>query len=198
MPRRALHAAGVVAAIAAGGLLLRTDATEDALRQGRAPAFTAYTLDAPPAPRTLADYAGQPVILNVWATWCDPCREEMPSFERLHRDYGARGLRIVAVSIDDRGATQVVRDFAKEHGLTFDILQDPGSDIMSAYGVRGVPETFLISRSGRIVARRFVVDWDAPANRKLVDSLLALEPETAVLGVRARTAAGIRAGRSAR
>jgi cytochrome c-type biogenesis protein len=169
-----------VAVVAIGGLLLRTDAPKDATRprrDARAPDFAAFTLDSPPARRTLADYAGQAVILNVWATWCDPCREEMPSFERLYRDYKSRGLRIVAVSIDDRGATQLVRDFVGEHGLTFDVLQDPRSDIMSDFAVRGVPETFLISRSGQIVARRYVADWDAPLNRKLVDSLLALPLE---------------------
>lgn len=168
----------LVVLLAIGGRwLLRTDAPEDAARSKRgvrAPSFTAFTLDSLPARRTFADYQGQPVILNVWATWCDPCREEMPGFERLYRDYQSRGLRIVAVSIDDEGARQLVRDFVREHGLTFDILQDPGSDIMAAFAVRGVPETFLIARSGQIVARRYVADWDAPANRMLVDSLLSL------------------------
>lgn len=172
---RAIHLLMVAGALALAALVLRTDAPPLPATAGApAPDFVAFTLDSPPARRTLADYAGQPVLLNVWATWCDPCREEMPSFERLYRDYRERGLRLVAVSVDDAGATQLVRDFAREHDLTFDILQDPSADILAQYAVRGVPETFLMSRAGNIVARRFVLDWDAPASRVLVDSLLAL------------------------
>lgn len=166
----------LLAATLLGAVLLFQTLGPSTVGEVRAPTFTAFTLDSPPVTRTLEDYRGQPILLNVWATWCDPCREEMPSFERLYRDYRARGLRIVAVSIDNPGTTQLVRDFVKEYGLSFDILQDPGSAIMSAFGVLGLPETFVISRSGIIIARRYVADWDLPANRTLIDSLVAPTP----------------------
>lgn len=139
-----------------------------------APRFVAATLGDPPRERTLDDYAGHPVLVNVWATWCDPCRDEMPSLERLYRDYQGRGLRIAAVSIDDPGNEQLVRDFTSENRLTFDILHDPKAAIMRLYQVRGVPETFLISRRGEIVATRFAADWSSPASRALVDSLMRI------------------------
>ena len=137
-----------------------------------APRFVALSLDSIPVQRSLDDFRGAPLLLNVWATWCDGCRDEMPSFQRLYEDYRGRGLRIVAVSIDDPGSEQLIRDFIHEHGLTFDVLRDPHSDIMTQYLVRGVPETFLISRKGEIVGTRFVADWSTAESRTLVDSLL--------------------------
>ncbi len=137
-----------------------------------APPFVAVTLDTPPKPRTIADYHGSPVLLNVWATWCDPCREEMPSMQRLYDAYKDRGLRVVAVSIDDEGNESLIREFAAEHHLTFDILHDLKSEIMNGYQVRGVPQTFLISADGEIRSTHFVTDWASDANRKLVERVL--------------------------
>ncbi|HUX34711.1 MAG TPA: TlpA disulfide reductase family protein [Gemmatimonadaceae bacterium] len=137
-----------------------------------APDFHASTVTAPAQVRTLGDYAGRPLLLNLWATWCQPCREEMPSFERLYRDAQARGLRIVAVSVDDAGADAKIADFVARYGLTFDVLHDRRSRVMAQYQVRGVPETFLIAADGRIVATQFIRDWASPASRALVDSLL--------------------------
>jgi thiol-disulfide isomerase/thioredoxin len=137
-----------------------------------APRFVAWSIDSTPVQRSLNDFAGHPILLNVWATWCDPCREEMPSLERLYRDYGPRGLRIVAVSIDDRGNEDLIREFVREHDLTFDILHDPKGSIMPLYLVVGVPQTFLIARDRRIIATRYVADWSSPSSRALVDSLM--------------------------
>ncbi len=134
--------------------------------------FSAFTLDATPVVRTFNDYRGSPTLLNVWATWCDPCREEMPSMQRLYDAYRDRGLRMVAVSIDDRGTEALIRDFVAEYGLTFDILHDRESAIMTSYQVRGVPQTFLISSGGEIVATKFAADWMAPENRQLVEAIL--------------------------
>jgi peroxiredoxin len=167
--------AGVVGLAALTGRSRTARSVADIPRPGSPAAeFTAFTIDSPQVRRTLADYSGQPVIVNVWATWCPPCVEEMPSFQRLHRDYGERGLRVVAISVDGRSSTQLIREFVEEFGLTFDVLHDASANIMSDYAVRGVPETFLISRSGELVARRFVTDWDTPASRALVDSLRAI------------------------
>ena len=142
----------------------------------RAPDFSANTLDgAAPRVKTLADYEGEVVLLNIWATWCGPCRVEMPSIEALHRSLGSRGLRIVAVSIDDPGSEEAIREFAKEYGLTFEILHDPSGKIRAQYQTTGVPETFVIGRDGMI--RRKVIaadDWNSPDNRRQLAGLLGV------------------------
>jgi len=175
LPRRWIaRAGGAVVVVVAGYALFQVAASNAPARAAvgqPAPDFSVVTLDSTPRARTLADYRGSPVLLNIWATWCDPCREEMPSMQRLHEAYGARGLRIVAVSIDDRGNEGLIREFASEHGLTFDILHQGSTDMMGTYQVLGVPQTFLISPSGTLVATRFVTDWASQANRELIDSL---------------------------
>jgi cytochrome c biogenesis protein CcmG, thiol:disulfide interchange protein DsbE len=135
--------------------------------------FTSREVDAAPL-KTLADYKGDVVLLNVWATWCAPCRAEMPSIERLHREFGPRGLRIVAVSVDDPGQQKAVRDFARELGLTFEILHDPTHDIQKIYQTTGVPETFVLGRDG-VIRKKIIgaTDWSSPGTRALVAQLLA-------------------------
>jgi peroxiredoxin len=138
-----------------------------------APPLVATTLDGSKRTKTLADYKGKVVLLNVWATWCEPCRAEMPSIERLHRDFGTRGLAVVAVSVDDPGTEQRIRDYAKELGLTFEILHDPAQQIKRNYQITGYPETFVIGREGTI--RKKVIgasDWSSEANRALIRELL--------------------------
>lgn len=147
----------------------------------RAPNFTANTLDAvdgasgAPRVKTLADYEGEVVVLNIWATWCGPCRVEMPSIEALHRSLGPKGLKIVAVSIDDPGSEETIRAFAKEYGLTFEILHDPSGKIRTLYQTTGVPETFVIGRDG--VIRRKVIaadNWNSADNRRQLAGLLGV------------------------
>lgn len=142
-----------------------------------APAFTAVAVTGADsgATRTLADYDGQVVLLNIWATWCAPCREEMPSIQALHETYGPQGLKVLAVSIDDASAEEAIRDFAREFGLTFDILHEPTGDIQRAYQTTGVPETFIIGRDGAIQRKQVGhADWNSPANRALVATLLGV------------------------
>jgi cytochrome c biogenesis protein CcmG, thiol:disulfide interchange protein DsbE len=139
-----------------------------------APDFRARTLDEPPVVRTLADYRGDVVLLNVWATWCLPCRTEMPSMERLHRAFAGQGLHVVAVSIDKPGFEEEIRTFVKEYALTFDVLYDPDGAITTAYQTTGVPYSFVIDRSGKI--RKTVLgaaDWSSQGNRSLIASLIA-------------------------
>ena len=141
----------------------------------RAPDFTATTLDATPRLKTLhADYRGDVVLLNIWATWCLPCREEMPSMQKLHAHLAPRGLKVVAVSIDAAGSTEAIREFARTYGLTFEILHDGTGNIQRLYRTTGVPETFVIGRDGTI--RKKVIaaaDWNSDANRALITQLLA-------------------------
>jgi peroxiredoxin len=165
----------VVAALALG-LWAATHFLGDELRSvtigSEAPQFSAVTLDAKPEPRTLADYEGRVVLLNVWATWCPPCRQEMPSMQALYQDFAPRGFEIVAVSIDDAGQEAKVRDFVKEFGLTFDVLHDPAGAIQKTYATTGVPENFVIGADGVVRKKAYAQDWNSPENRALISRLL--------------------------
>lgn len=123
--------------------------------------------------KSLADYKGQVVLLNIWATWCVPCRSEMPSIERLQQEMGPQGLKIVAVSIDNPGMEPAIRDFAKELGLHFEILYDATGKIRDDYQSSGVPETFIIGRDG-IIRKRVIAatDWNAESQKALLRQLL--------------------------
>lgn len=140
----------------------------------RAPGFEARTVDGSNRVRTLADYKGKVIVLNVWATWCKPCIYEMPSFERLHRQIADSNLKVVAVSIDDVVGADSVYRFARGLGVTFDILLDSTHAIDRAYQVTGYPETFVIARDGTI-RKKYIgpLDWSSPANMALVRNLLA-------------------------
>jgi peroxiredoxin len=121
----------------------------------------------------LAQYRGKVVLLNVWATWCAPCRTEMPSMQRLHEAFGADAFRVVAVSIDETGS-ETVQAFARELRLSFDILQDRSRAIERIYQTTGVPESFVINHRGVIVKKLIGAhEWDSPTNRDLVRRLLA-------------------------
>ena len=144
-----------------------------------APDFTVRDLDGTTV--SLSDLEGEVVLLNVWATWCPPCREEMPSMERLHRELEPEGLRVVAVSIDaEQGRRDAsgraggnIREFAEEMGLTFDIWHDPSGRIQQTYRTTGVPESFVIDRSGYIVKKDIGgVEWDTDARIELIRRLL--------------------------
>jgi peroxiredoxin len=143
----------------------------------RAPAFSAREVDGPRTVRTLDDYRGKVVVLNIWATWCPPCIYEMPSFERLRRQVPDTNLRIVAVSIDDFVSADSVRNFARALGVTFDILLDSLHRIDRDYQVTGYPETFVIARDGTI-RKKWIgpADWSSPANVALIRDLLGNAP----------------------
>jgi cytochrome c biogenesis protein CcmG, thiol:disulfide interchange protein DsbE len=144
----------------------------------RAPDFKAYTLDSVPRQKTLADYRGKVLMINVWATWCLPCRVEMPSIEALNKEYAPKGLKIVAVSIDDPGTDSTIRAFVKQYRLTFEVLHDPQGKISEAYDITGYPETFIVGKDG-VIRRKLMsaTNWNAPEARALVDRLLAERTE---------------------
>jgi peroxiredoxin len=140
-----------------------------------APDFRAVTLDAQPVAKSIADYRGQVVLLNLWATWCGPCEWEMPSIQALHNDFAAAGLKVVAVAVDDPGFEQRVRDFVARKGLTFEILSEGTGRIEADYEARGIPATYLIGKDGLIRKRvAGASDWNSPANRALIAQLLGV------------------------
>jgi cytochrome c-type biogenesis protein len=97
---------------------------------------------------SLQELRGQVVLLNIWATWCYPCRREMPGLEDMHRELQKNGLKVVAVSVDAAGAAGEIREFLDELGLTMQVLHDSRADISRVFSTRGVPETFLIGHDG--------------------------------------------------
>jgi len=138
-----------------------------------APPIQGTTLVGPKRVKTLADYRGKVVLLNVWATWCGPCREEMPSMEKLYREFGPQGLEIVAISVDDPGTEKAILTFAKEYGITFEILHDPDKITAKHYQVTGYPESFIIGKEGTIRRKVFAAaDWSSETNRVLIRELL--------------------------
>ncbi len=138
-----------------------------------APMFGGTTIESQPRRKSLADYKGKVVLLNVWATWCVPCRTEMPSIQALHEAMGPKGLHVVGVSIDDAGDAAKIRTFMRELKLTFEVLHDPSQAVQGAYQTTGVPETFIIAADGTI--RKKVIgdsNWNSEPNRRLITQLL--------------------------
>jgi cytochrome c biogenesis protein CcmG, thiol:disulfide interchange protein DsbE len=142
------------------------------------PAPVAEFLDADGNSVSLLDFGGKVVLLNIWATWCEPCKVEMPSIEALHKAYGPRGLKVVAVSIDDYVTEDSIRSFAKGLGLTFDILHDPSHTIDRSYQTTGWPETFVIAKDG-VIRKKWIgpADWNSRINRVLIAELLGFSDE---------------------
>jgi len=137
----------------------------------RAPAFRAVDLRTG-RPTSLADYRGRVILLNVWATWCPPCRVEMPSLQRLHGKLAGPDFAVVSVSIDDGDSSGVMK-FVRELGLGFDILQDKSGSIQHIYQTTGVPESFVIDRDGVIIKKVIgAAEWDGPVNELLIRKLI--------------------------
>lgn len=144
-----------------------------------APDFTYPGLDG--APVSLSDYRGKVVLVNVWATWCPPCIEEMPSMQRLYSEIDSEDFEILAVSVDGRLGEPApdgriggdISAFVDEFGLTFTVLHNPLGDIQRTYQSTGVPESYLIGPDGVIVKKvAGPTQWDADVNKELIGRLL--------------------------
>lgn len=122
--------------------------------------------------QALPDYRGKVLLLNFWATWCGPCRVEMPSMERVYQDLKDEGFAILAISSDPQGSI-VTRPFVAAQGLTFPILHDSDYQVSGSYGVRTLPMSFLIDRNGMLIQRVFGArDWNSAEARELIHGLL--------------------------
>ncbi len=139
-----------------------------------APDFRAAVIGEPERFKGIADYRGEVVLINLWATWCVPCVTEMPSIQALYDKHAANGFRVVGIAVDDPPFADRVATFVKEHNLTFEILHEGSGKVEEDYRARGIPATYIIGRDGRIrVIRQGAADWDTPANSALVTRLLA-------------------------
>jgi cytochrome c biogenesis protein CcmG/thiol:disulfide interchange protein DsbE len=180
--RQQWAAVGVIVGLMAVGLLAASHFLKDELQQvtigSQAPQFSAITIDDKPRIKTLDAFKGQVVLVNVWGTWCVPCRVEMPSIDSLYQQLAPKGLKIVAVAVDqsDGGPSQMkdIRDFVKQYHLNFDVLYDTSGAIQTQYRTTGVPESFVVARDGTI-RRKFIGadNWNSEDNRKLFELLLA-------------------------
>jgi len=124
----------------------------------------------------LSDLRGRPVLVNIWATWCYPCREEMPSMNALYKDYSAKGLAIAAIAMDE-GGKPVVAPFIQAYGLTFPVLLDPQDIVGRQLQVPGIPASYLLDKQGRVVIGLVIGahDWNSRKIRHLIEQLLAEE-----------------------
>jgi peroxiredoxin len=131
-------------------------------------------------PYRLSDFRGKVVFLNFWATWCKPCREEMPSMEILNKNFEKDGLVILAVSIDRVTTTKDIPPFVKGLNLTFPVLIDSWGRTDKPYKRMGVPETFIIDQEG--IIREIVIgprDWTRLDSLQVLTKLLNVTPKTA-------------------
>ena len=128
---------------------------------------------------SLSDFRGKVVFLNFWATWCDPCKEEMPSMEALYKRLRGKPFEIVAVSVD-KDPPEEVRKFADKFGITFVVLHDRKGRIKERYKTTGVPETFIVDQNG-VIAEKFwgPRDWTDDSNLATILDLLANGPRPA-------------------
>ncbi|HKV54577.1 MAG TPA: TlpA disulfide reductase family protein [Candidatus Binataceae bacterium] len=123
---------------------------------------------------SLSGLRGKVVFLNVWATWCGPCREEMPSIEKLYDEFQKdQDFVVLAVSQDTDGS-KAVTPYVEKKGLKFTVLLDPQNEVGEMYGVDGIPETFIIGRDGRIVAHHVgPYDWSNADIRDALQELIS-------------------------
>ncbi len=170
--RRALPALLLASAVLACGETAAGTARSTLAVGAPAPAYAATALDG--TSRSLEQLKGEVVMLNVWATWCKPCREEIPALDSLQREFGPRGFRVIGVSIDVVGDTAQIAGFARELGASYELWLDPDDKVSTTFRAIGVPSTALIDRDGVLRWRHMgPVRASDPALRALLDSTLA-------------------------
>ncbi|MDR0403212.1 MAG: TlpA family protein disulfide reductase [Treponema sp.] len=138
------------------------------------PGFSAPLANVPGSSGSarLEDYRGKVLFLNLWATWCGPCRAEMPSMEKLYRRFREQGLEMLALNIQEQKAD--VEAFMRRNGLTFPAALDADGRIARQYGVMGIPTSYILDRQGRVILRLVgSINWDDPKIFAAFEALLA-------------------------
>lgn len=133
------------------------------------PDFSAVSPDGKKV--SLKDFRGKIVFLNFWASWCEPCREEMPAMERLYQEFRNKNFVVLAISVKDRKQDAI--DFVKELKLSYPVALDPEGQVGLLYGAWGLPTTYLIGPKGEGLARAWgPAEWYSPAARNLIKELV--------------------------
>ena len=150
--------------------LANTTAQGETPVQPLAPAFTLPNMNAVPV--SLADYRGKVVVLNFWASWCPPCRAEMPSMDQLYREMKGNNFTVLAVNVETNGRPAVT-NFIKKIPISFPVLLDDAQKVSELYQVSGLPQTYIINKQGEIVQQiTGAIDWNAPKTREFILSLI--------------------------
>jgi thiol-disulfide isomerase/thioredoxin len=133
-----------------------------------------FSFDAAGAPKKLHDFAGKVVLLNIWATWCVPCREEMPALDKLEEKLGGKDFAVVAVNIDKGGAEKAAT-FLKETGaVRLPLYADPTGKVFATLKAVGMPTTIILDRKGREIARLVgPADWASPEALAVIEAAIA-------------------------
>jgi cytochrome c biogenesis protein CcmG/thiol:disulfide interchange protein DsbE len=142
--------------------------TESVESVSEAPDFTLPALDGKPF--RFSNQRGKVIILDFWATWCPPCRAELPHFKSLYEQYNQKGLQIVGVALDDGGA-EVVRPFVEDNDIKYPILIGNQEVVEDYGGIRGIPTTFVVDRKGHII-KKFVGYQDKEVFESAIKELL--------------------------
>jgi thiol-disulfide isomerase/thioredoxin len=130
-------------------------------------------LDAAGKERTLADWRGKVVLLNLWATWCLPCRKEMPALDRLQREMGSDKFQVVAVSVDRTGLAGAKKFLADTGAETLALYADPTARMATTLRAAGLPATLLLDRQGRELGRFLgPAEWDGEDAKRLIGAAL--------------------------
>jgi cytochrome c biogenesis protein CcmG/thiol:disulfide interchange protein DsbE len=175
--RRTWLLAGVAATVAVIVALLMTglgrdpSVTASPLVGRAAPNFTLPQLEGPPV--TLSRLRGQVVVINFWASWCAECQVEQAALDQTWRQYQDSGVVVIGVNFED--STGAARSYVRTQGVTYPVVEDAGSQTALAYGLRGVPETFVVNQSGRVINRVFG-PVDAAALAGEINSMLLASP----------------------
>jgi len=178
--QRVAQLAALIGVAALLGLLIwkvafgRTTGAADELAEGKlvhAPAFTLDRLDRD-GQLAVGDLKGKAVVVNFWASWCVPCRDEAPVLQKTYERYRDQGLVVLGVDVND--FRQDARRFMKRYGLTYPVVYDGKGSTVGKWGVRGFPETFFVDRTGKLVGERIEGAVDIERNRDAFQRGVAL------------------------
>ncbi len=156
-----------------GGSALPAPQMDIIAAEGRSSDGTAFELpDLSGKQMRLQDFRGSVVLLNFFATWCGPCREEMPALEHVYKAYARKGLVVIGISSDVQGK-EVVEPFVKEYALSFPILLDSENTLSKPYRIRGIPTVYLLDKHGRVAGMHVGgADWNSTEARGMIERLL--------------------------
>lgn len=125
-------------------------------------------------PFTFAEMKGKPVLLNLWATWCGPCRAEIPELQRLHEEHEADGFAVLGVSVDEPGAKQEIESFLAERNVTYPNVHDPEAKVADMFNAFALPTSVLIDRNGTVVWKKIgIIRFEDPELRKAMATVMS-------------------------